>query len=786
MTIQQVVEQLQRERERNVKDRFHCRAIMVKDITNYCELLSELKKISDIRVVKSSEIFSSGDTMPQYENLINSRYDTEWVILTGVSEYLRLFSKKEAEDGLFSALWRHKAPGTSTGRIIIPLWGCEPQWFDATLNLVGDSRQTDYFFDCTDSEAPDQKLDIVIFSGIFEGYINKIRSSTGLLFTGLKDYFEYWENPSPNNTHLFLLTNRFRSIVPVSGNVNLHVVKDMLAFIKENISGSGMLNRDNCSEDMQTILFDHALKNESIDYALLSILNLSKFVDTDVMSRWASLSDAERKFIKLWLLLHPKDTYLNHCFFIAQSIESVPDVICHEIFCVRLDRPEWVGEFKALARAMTMKPDQEYLNEVDAIADFSTRVEFLTGATRNEKIYLLHMMGKWMNTDIKDALADKTVPQIYPELSAYLRCDLDSLNGELGDYLSTYKTHKLENSLPVDEEAYFSGVKTDAYDYRYAVLSEYINENTIILWIDALGVEWLSLLQLSISRQCNATITKIAVAQATLPSETCFNEQWKHMDVPYDKLDRLDKLAHKGVIDEPDYYSCIEAQLSFVASSVPHRINELLKKHHRVIITGDHGTSRLAARFFHVREGILAPKDSLVHSHGRYCETSSANQLEIPGCRIVPGQDGIKYVVFMNYDHFKQSGYAAGGDDENAKYGEIHGGATPEEMLVPVIVVDSNEQISLIGTWQDTDVKITNKKVRLTINFNEVVSNLSMSIAGHVGVAVKSNEGTSWTTTFEKLSPGTHSVDVVADGNILKMPEITIKPALGGGIGDLP
>ena len=98
MTITEVISVLQQEKLNSLPSRFPCRAIMVKTIQQYCNLLSELKKISDIRVIKANEIFSGADVMPKYSNLSADMYHNEWVILTGVSEYLRLFSKKEASE----------------------------------------------------------------------------------------------------------------------------------------------------------------------------------------------------------------------------------------------------------------------------------------------------------------------------------------------------------------------------------------------------------------------------------------------------------------------------------------------------------------------------------------------------------------------------------------------------------------------------------------------------------------------------------------------------------------
>ena len=70
----------------------------------------------------------------------------------------------------------------------------------------------------------------------------------------------------------------------------------------------------------------------------------------------------------------------------------------------------------------------------------------------------------------------------------------DGQDDAIGAYMSGYKAYKLGNRLPDDEALYFNGVQTDGYEHRYAALSRSAGENTVVLWIDALGVEWLPLL----------------------------------------------------------------------------------------------------------------------------------------------------------------------------------------------------------------------------------------------------------------------------------------------------
>lgn len=784
MTINEVIAGFQREKQEAVASRFPCRAIMVKNIKQYCELLSALKKISDIRTIQVSELFSNADVMPRFENLKAPQYQNQWVILTGVSEYLRLFSKKEQMDGRFASLWSYQAPASSKGRIIIPLWGCEAQWFDNTLNFNGDLRQQDFYYDCSDADEPEQTMKLMILSGAFEKYVSKLDALQGELKIGLQDWFDYWTNPSVDEENFVLLTKRCNSVVTTNGNVAIHVITDTLAFIKEYMPGAEILTENNCTADMQSILLDYSLKGTTLDAALLKILNVSVFSGVDIMGRWKSMSASHRKFVELWLNIHPDGSYTNHCFRNAKNICDVTNAVMLEIFNVRQDKPEWIDEYHQLMAVMAIEPNDRFFEELDKIPVYETRLDFMTGNSKKERVYIIRMVGKWMRSDYEQVSSCEKLRQIYPELFFYLSHAIHQKDADLKGYFARYKAHKLENTLPVDEDVYFAGFQTDVYDYRYSVLDDNIDGDTIILWIDALGVEWLPLLSWTIKEHCDGTIVSATVGQATLPTETCHNDLWSSMDTPYSKLDKLDKLAHKGVIDEPDYYACIEEQLSFVAETHKH-ITDLLKKHHRVIVTGDHGTSRLAARFFHVKEGFPAPKDATVCSHGRYCKSADAVGYAIPNTHVFKRTDGMQYVVFTNYDHFKQSGFAAGADDDNAIYGEVHGGATPEEILVPIVVIDGNLELPLSATWEKNVVKIMMKKARLSLVFNKPVQKLQVKVAG-INAEVSPSDGEKrWSVVVPGIKQGTYTAYILANNMLVDMPDITILSAIGGD-GDLP
>lgn len=214
MTISQVIDKLNKEKQEGIPSRFPCRAIMVKNVQQYCELLSELQKIPDIVKVSPAELFSSADVMPQYINLTASQYANQWVILTGVSEYLRLFGKSESVNNRFSSLWSHQVPATSRGRIIIPLWGCEAQWHDHSLHLCEDERQDDFYMKCFSADDEEEKLNFLVMSGAFEQYISQLSAQSAHMLVGLRDWYDYWANPSSTSNTILLLTKRYVSIQP--------------------------------------------------------------------------------------------------------------------------------------------------------------------------------------------------------------------------------------------------------------------------------------------------------------------------------------------------------------------------------------------------------------------------------------------------------------------------------------------------------------------------------------------------------------------------------------------
>jgi hypothetical protein len=147
--------------------------------------------------------------------------------------------------------------------------------------------------------------------------------------------------------------------------------------------------------------------------------------------------------------------------------------------------------------------------------------------------------------------------------------------------------------------------------------------------------------------------------------------------------------------DDKDYFLCIARQLEIMNEIVEH-VGEMLKNVNRVIVTGDHGSSRLAALLFHDSGNFAVepPTNAIVRSFGRFVELTDENYVSLTPSMERTKLDGKHFIVMKTYEHFKQSGNAAGGNtDENAVAGEVHGGMTPEEYLVPVFIVSRKKPL---------------------------------------------------------------------------------------------
>ena len=782
MNIQDCLTHFDKEKKTGIPSRFPCRVILVNNRNKFSQLILGLEGLCD-HVISADDLFNGKDTMPQYERVCELLETDKWLLLLGVNEYLRLFNKSEIVSNNFGKLWHKMVDSTNRGRVIIPLWNCDALFYDSALKFCSDPRQEDFIYTIDENADENETMSVTVFSNIFSSYQDQLNDKYHPI-NGLRSWYEWINSQKGIPENYSLITRHYKTVDPTVGTIKIKVIKDTFSFLCENLSDGAKLKTENLSDELINELFPSALKGYSINEGILSIFNLKIFDGQSMMSKWNLLGTGQKQLIQLWYRLNPDNTYLCHCFN-SSDLSNIENSILLDIFDSQNRHPEWVEEAQMLHKLLKLKKNEAFFEKLDTILINEDKLAYLSTETQSERVYILRMVGKWFKQDIAQVRSSESLEKLYPSLFAYLKADSANIENQFREYITRYKQFKLSNTLPEDEEMYRNGLDPDVLPYRYSLLSQKIESDTVILWIDALGYEYLSLLNWVLSNKSNGKVVYAGIAQATLPTETDFNNQWEQMDVPCEKRDKLDKLAHKGVIDDPDYYSCVEEQLSFVVY-IGEIVDDLLKKYHRVIITGDHGTSRLAARFFHERDGITKFKDSVVLSHGRYCKVKDKPTIMNDSMKYVKTAQDNQYVVLKTYDHFTTSGFAAGGDDDNAIYGEIHGGASPEEMIVPVIVFDSKIQFPLTAKWDKETVKLKKGSINAKLHFNRKVKSLQVKI-GRVDAICTTDNGTDWSLIIQDIAAGSYKPIIVADGHLIDFDKpLTIKPPLSGGEGDLP
>ena len=149
--------------------------------------------------------------------------------------------------------------------------------------------------------------------------------------------------------------------------------------------------------------------------------------------------------------------------------------------------------------------------------------------------------------------------------------------------------------------------------------------------------------------------------------------------------------------------------------------------------------------------------------------------------------NGIEFMVMTTHEHYAISGNAAGGnDDGNVIAGEIHGGMTPEEYLVPVVVLKRRVSIAPLDyTVKGNMVYREKGNAKIELSFNREVSSLEVT-ADTIKGQCESISPKVWVVSLISVDIREYELEVIANKLLMKRKgEITIK-AMGISKNDDP
>lgn len=252
-----------------------------------------------------------------------------------------------------------------------------------------------------------------------------------------------------------------------------------------------------------------------------------------------------------------------------------------------------------------------------------------------------------------------------------------ALRDTLTQYFQEYKVQKITNRIHASFEETINEFAVERpYNKlrpRSSIVSQLDKENAELFFFDALGVEYLSFIKAKCEEY--GLIIEMSIGHCELPSITEKNKEFiQYFGGKYRKIDDLDELKHHSQIY--DYEKIKEPVHIFreleIIDAELRRIQSLLVQENitKAIIVSDHGASRLAVIYGQENDSVLELDEKGKHS-GRCCPAE-----DNPNIPYAAYEEG--FAILANYERFR------GGRKANV---EVHGGATLEEVVVPVITL---------------------------------------------------------------------------------------------------
>lgn len=496
-------------------------------------------------------------------------------------------------------------------------------------------------------------------------------------------------------------------------------------------------------------------------------LVLSTYQQNSADKKWLWLF-----FVGLKLFHAGDDLYLNK----AAEAASSPSGFVHNLYRTILEIEPTDSTFVSIYERR-----KAHLNAIgnplDEVNNFCKIVQskgryalyYLTDNTIQEKELIFKLLDRY-SEDFERTELFSILERVYPDLCAYLT-PYRFKNQLLDSYFQEYKYQKVVNKIFPN---FMEVVEKQAVDRDYNIIlpprSSVIEKidvtNAQTYFTDAMGVEYLGYI---VSR-CHALklMAKITVCRCELPSITSRNKEfWDVLSTerfPIITVDKIDKIKHHG--EEGYDYSREDRKLPIHLIRELELIDELLKKiktnlvsgsYQKAILISDHGASRLAV--IHETENLWEMESNGQHS-GRCCPKSEIDE------RPDSATDAEDFWALANYDRFKGSRKA------NV---EVHGGATLEEIAVPIIEISNLgaavevkimpiDSTALFADIPEITVSFR-KKAAIKIFATEKLTDVSVVIDGHVYEANPIDDNFYVVEEMAEIRRAkTYSVDVLAGG----------------------
>lgn len=719
----------------------------VSDMTVFKEhyALNGVIMVEPNKFSKPDEVASLSDLLYYLDNT------TGVVIVSGFTTYIRLLGKEK----LMAFISQMSGWSKYGIHVIVLTYQCED------LVLEADKRNINkcYSIDGENDTIPQ----LILLPAA------KKRAFFGRVVSGVENIFKEIESENTDPV-VYVLTNKCKSDFP-EALYNIGDLRSSFDILRDLDPTTSKFEASYGTEEQWDSVVDAIWQKNGWDAFLAEKLGAG--INLSLSIRGWSTFDSMTKWLFFLALKYFNTTHSIYLDYVAKKIctlddiggelyNSILDFDCkeHDYWAIYSERKRLILSFGLLT-----KESIEFCTRVDVKE--TEAIYYLTDLTENEKSLIIANLARYYMDYPKEQIIE-ILDNVYKDLSLYLR-PYKFKQDYLTDYFELYKFNKITNQV-TDE--FIEMVNTQSKQRDFFMLpartekTEAIDvKRAKVFFIDAMGVEYLGFI-LGKCKEKNLR-AKVNICRCELPSITSINkdfvevfEQGGATFVP-DKngIKLLDKIKHHGV----ESFDYTQNPLPTYVSKELELMTEIMNKseiiltegtYNKIVIISDHGASRACVIYGHENKWEMQTKG--VHS-GRCCPKSDI--AEKPDC----ATEESGYWVLANYDRFK------GGRKANV---EVHGGASLEEVLVPIIEITKNDVPIMVELKTPVISFIPRKKppilkVYVSEHVDEVVVNLKGKGIDNTYYA-NTIDNKNFSVTLDNVQKaGDYSLDVYSNGEHL-------------------
>ena len=464
----------------------------------------------------------------------------------------------------------------------------------------------------------------------------------------------------------------------------------------------------NLSFDIPYLEIEERFWQQLLSYISDSSFNFNQFVKKrfnvqnlsveNILNKWTDENSTE---FDRWLLKHYYLQFISNNEYLKRVLLNCEDYSQLKLFReIALDTTSEKEHIAERCKLLNLFDQQFKLPDVDisnlkneilniAKSDTDKAISLCTGRFDFEK----EMFIDWYK-DRK--LSIEKLKSLYPDFVAYL-ADIE-YDSWANVYIQAYKQAKIEdkytdgikNSITqknANEQSFYEWY--NGFELSKELLAK--EKYDKVYWIDGLGIEYLSLIQ-DIINKSNFEIKKLQIAKTGIPSSTEHN---KFENV--EKMEDLDNFIHNNPYKYPQ---TICKEIDIVKNIFKKILNQTTET--TIAIVSDHGLTALSRL-------VDSKKYATKASHLRYIDLGNNEAIE-----------DTDYIRHKNGEHNFKVALTHASLNEKPRW-EVHGGCTPEEILVPFILISNKKEdvknISISKTVKQSTPHETTPKQ--TVGFEE-------------------------------------------------------------------